>query len=92
MGKEHIHARVCFRTNSFVHLVIEKVRLFLVATMNTRLKQLDSQLPAIKNLYIFLDARSSPTSLPTLVSPILANGTTYVMHGNDVVTNKSVVV
>lgn len=74
MGKEHIHARVSFCTNSFVHLLIEKLRLFLVSTMNTRLQQLDSSLPPVKNLYIFLDARSTPVPQPVLVSPVLLNG------------------
>lgn len=73
MGKEHIHARVSFCTNSFVHLLIEKLRLFLVSTMNTRLQQLDSSLPPVKNLYIFLDARSTPVPQPVLVSPVLLN-------------------
>lgn len=80
MGKEHIHVWVSFCTNSFVHLIIKKLCLFLISMMNTWLQQLDSSLPPIRNLYIYLDAQSTPTAPSALVSSILSHGNTSLTH------------
>lgn len=75
-GKEHVHGRCAFVTDSYCFFQRERAKIFMVEAMNQYLKELQSD-QRVSNLYVHVSVRIlDPPASPSLRS--LLEGMNYL--------------